>query len=156
MRNGSKTDGFSLIEILIVLFIIGLMSSSVILLMPKSSSDLDAQAKKLTFEFNALIHDSLVTGKVASVGFSDNGYAFYSFDNNQWEKRNFTEWPENISLEMYQSSKKLNIPENTMPIFFFQPNGIITPFKIKISDSDSIYTFSSNINGGVEVVKLIK
>ena len=156
MKNISKSDGFSLIEVLIVLFIIGLMSSAVILFMPQSSSDLDLQAKKLSHGFNALIHDSLVSGRATSFGFSDNGYAFYSFDNNQWEKRNFTEWPENISLEMYQSSKKLNIPENTMPIFFFQPNGLITPFKIKISDSDSIYTFSSNINGGVEVVKLIK
>lgn len=156
MKNKSKSDGFSLIEVLIVLFIIGLMSSAVILFMPQSSSDLDLQAKKLSHGFNALIHDSLVSGRATSFGFSDNGYAFYTFINNQWEETTSTEWPEGLNFEMYQSGKKLDIPENTIPIFLFKPNGLITPFRLKISDSDYLYSFSSHMNNGVEVVKLTK
>ena len=156
MKNKSQTDGFSLIEVLIVLFIIGLMSSAVILFMPQSSSDLDIQAKKLSYGFNALIHDSLVSGRTTSFGFSDNGYAFYTFANNQWEETTTTEWPEGLNFEMYQSGKKLDVPEDTMPIFLFKPNGLITPFRLKISDSDYLYSFSSHMNDGIKVEKITK
>jgi hypothetical protein len=57
---------------------------------------------------------------------------------------------------MYLSGKKLDIPEDTMPILLFKPNGLITPFRLKISDSDYLYSFSSHMNDGIKVEKITK
>ena len=53
-RHITKEAGFTLVEVLSVLVVIGLMSSVVILSIPQPKSGLERQAERLSVELNAL------------------------------------------------------------------------------------------------------
>jgi len=86
-RSIAKEAGFTLVEILCVLFLIGVTLSVVILSVPQSKSVLDEQAERLTVELNALAQDGLISGAVTAAGFSEDGYALYAFENSEWTER---------------------------------------------------------------------
>jgi len=97
-RRITKDSGFTLVEILCVLVVIGLMSSVVILSMPTPKSNLEKQAILLSGQLNALAQDGLISGTVNAAGFSKEGYALYSFENSEWTQRASGEWDDNYRL----------------------------------------------------------
>jgi len=152
-RHTLREAGFTLVEILSVLVVIGLMSSVVILSMPTPKSALDVQAERLSVELNALAQDGLISGSVTAAGFSEEGYALYSFENSEWTERVSGEWQDNYRLTLKRASAKLDIPKKTDPIIMFQPTGLSTPFELTLSDSEITYALKTEGDGRVELVK---
>lgn len=152
-RRITKEAGFTLVEILCVLVVIGLMSSVVILSMPQPKSALDEQATTLTGQLNALAQDGLISGSVTAAGFSEDGYALYSFENSEWTERVSAEWADSYRMKFTRASAKLEIPKKTDPIIMFQPTGLSTPFELTLSDSDVKYAVKTAGDGRIELVK---
>ena len=154
-RSIAKEAGFTLVEILCVLFLIGVTLSVVILSVPQSKSVLDEQAERLTVELNALAQDGLISGAVTAAGFSEDGYALYAFENSEWTERVSGEWQEDYRLTLTRASAKLDIPETTEPIIMFQPTGLSTPFELTLSDREVQYALKAAGNGRVELEKSV-
>ena len=148
-----KTAGFTLVEVLSVLFIIGLMTSFVVISMPTPKSALEVQATKLTGQLNALAQDGLISGSVNAAGFSKDGYALYSFENSEWTERASGEWQESYRLTFTRASAKLDMPKNAEPIILFQPTGLSTPFELTLSDRDTKYALTTKGDGRIELIK---
>lgn len=152
-QRTSYEAGFSLVEIMVVLFIIGIMSSVVVLSIQPPKSALEKQATLLTSQINALAQDGLISGSVNAVGFSRDGYTLYSFENSEWTERVTDEWEENYRMTLKRVSAKLEMPKTTEPIIMFQPTGLSTPFEFTLSDRDTKYALKTSGDGKVELVK---
>ncbi len=155
MSRNLKDAGFTLVEILAVLAIIGLMSSVVILTMPKPKSALDIQANKLTTALNALAQDGLISGQVNAAGFSKDGYSLYTYREGQWVERASGEWADSYRLKFTRGTAKIDIPKKTVPTLLFQPTGLSTPFELTLSDRDMKYTLKTAGDGRVMLVKSV-
>ncbi|MEP3890813.1 MAG: prepilin-type N-terminal cleavage/methylation domain-containing protein [Hellea sp.] len=152
-RRNMKAAGFTLVEVLSVLFIIGLMTSVVVLSMPTPKSTLDVQAAKLTGQLNALVQDGLISGSVTAAGFSKDGYRLYSFENSEWTERASGEWQDSYRLTLTRASAKLDMPKKTEPFILFQPTGLSTPFELTLSDRDTKYALKTKGDGRIELIK---
>lgn len=152
-RRITKEAGFTLVEVLTVLVIIGLVSSVVILSMPQPKSALDKQAEILSGQLNALAQDGLVSGTVTAAGFSEKGYTLYAFENSEWATKASGEWQRDYRLVLTRNSAKLDMPKSTEPIILFQPNGLSTPFEFTLSDSEISYALKTSGDGRIELVK---
>lgn len=152
-RRITKELGFTLVEILVVLFVMALTTSVVILSVEPPKSPLEKQAQLLTGQLNALAQDGLISGSVTAAGFSEDGYALYSFENSEWAERASGEWQDSYRLSFSRANKKLDMPKETDPIIMFQPTGLSTPFELSLSDRDAKYTLASAGDGRVELAK---
>jgi len=152
-RRITKEAGFTLVEILSVLVVIGLMSSVVILSIEPPKSALEKQAERLNSELNALAQDGLISGSVNAAGFSEEGYALYSFENSEWTERVSDEWQDSYRITFTRASAKLNLPKTTDPIVMFQPTGLSTPFELTLSDSDLKYSLRTEGDGRIQLIK---
>lgn len=152
-RRRVRDAGFTLVEILVVLFIMALATSVVILSVEPPKSSIEKQAERLSVELNALAQDGLISGSVNAAGFSEEGYALYSFENSEWTERVSGEWQDNYRLTLKRASAKLDIPKKTDPIIMFQPTGLSTPFELTLSDSEITYALKTEGDGRVELVK---
>jgi general secretion pathway protein H len=154
-RPITKESGFTLVEILTVLVIIGLMSSVVILSMPQPKSDLDKQAALLAGQLNALAQDGLISGSVTAAGFSEDGYALYAFENSEWTERASGEWAESYRMTLERASVKLDLPKKADPIMIFEPSGLSTAFEFTLSDRETKYALTTSGDGRIELVKSV-
>ena len=154
-RRITKEAGFTLVEILSVLVVIGLMSSVVILSMPQPKSELDKQAQRLSVELNALAQDGLISGSVTAAGFSKDGYALYTFENSEWTERVSAEWQDSYRMTLTRASAKLELPKKADPIILFQPTGLSTPFEFTLSDRETKYALKTAGDGRVDIVKSV-
>lgn len=155
-RRITRESGFTLVEILSVLVVVGLMSSVVILSMPQPKSTLDKEAERLVVELNALAQDGLISGSVNAVGFSEGGYALYRFENSDWAEQASREWRESYHMTFSRNSAKLELPKNLEPIILFQPTGLSTPFELTLSNGDQNYVIETRGDGRVNLVKSIQ
>lgn len=150
-----KNRGFTLVEILVVLFILGVTSSVVVLNMPTPKSALEKQATLLTGQLNALAQDGLISGSVTAAGFSKDGYALYVFENSEWSERAAGEWHESYRLTLSRAAAKLDMPKTTEPLILFQPTGLSTPFELTLSGREINYALTSKGDGRVELMKSV-
>jgi len=154
-RHITKEAGFTLVEILCVLVLIGVTTSLVVLTIEPPKSALETQAEKLTGQLNALAQDGLISGSVNAAGFSKEGYTLYSFENSEWTERISGDWQDSYRLTFTRGSAKLDLPKTTKPTIMFQPTGLSTPFELTLSDSGAEYALTTSGDGRVELIKSV-
>ena len=148
-----KDAGFTLIEILSVLVIIGLMSSVVVLAIPTPKSALETQAPKLAKQLNALAQEGIISGQVTAAGFSGEGYTLYGYEREEWIVLHEQDWDEPYRLTLKRNDTQLAVPEELVPLITFSPNGLSTIFELSLSDGERGFTLEDSGNGRVLIVK---
>lgn len=83
LRSG-RNDGFTLVELLIVLAIIGMMSAVVVLAMPDPRGSLTAEAERFAARAKAAQERAVMDARAMSVRVTGAGYGF--------DRRERTEW----------------------------------------------------------------
>ena len=151
-----KDAGFTLVEILSVLVVVGLMSSAVVMTLPKPKSALDKQAVLLTAHLNALAQDGLIAGQVTAAGFSTEGYKLYSFTNGLWAERYAGHWSEPYRLHFKRADTKVKLTKEISPSLVFQPTGLSTPFEFTLEDRRAKYALMTSGSGRVEMKKTLQ
>ncbi len=145
--------GFTLVEVLVVLVIIGVMASIVILSIPTPKTALDKQANIMVGTLNKMAQDSIISGRVSAVGFDRSGYVLYEFANDDWQETVSDEWAETYSLKYKRIGAVLDLPKKAKPAVLFQPTGLSTPFELSLSDKDIAYTLIGEGDGRVALRK---
>jgi len=148
-----QETGFTLVEVLAVLIIIGLMSSIVILSIPTPKSALEKQAQVMVGSLNQLAQNSIINGRVSAAGFSQSGYTLYEYDQDEWQELASDEWDEGYRLQYKRADTRLDIPKNASPSIVFEPTGLSTPFELAMSDNDIGYTLMTAGDGRVILQK---
>lgn len=149
-RDGQ--DGFTLIEILVVMFIISIMTGLVVANMAQSNdnAELDEEAKRIKLLLQLARDEAMVTSTEYGFKPEENAYSFYLYDEltEKWvlnEEKPFQlrELPETISLELDIDGEPLIIEatdesnsKRKQPDVLILSSGESTPFELLISASD--------------------
>jgi general secretion pathway protein H len=155
MRARRASGGFTLLELLAVVVIIGIVLSAVIL------SISDPRSKQLTFateQLQALTQlaqeQALFNSEEIGIQFWASGYQFLRRDQQQWlpisdnTALRARELPEDLSLALYLEGLRVQLPSTLSggkaaaagPQVFLFPSGEITPFEVRVEDAGGAHT----------------
>jgi general secretion pathway protein H len=89
-RSGKPGDGFTLIEVLVIVIIIGIVSAAVLLSFGVLGDDraLQQQARRIASLVDLAADESLMQGRDYGVEFARSGYRFLEYDplSDQWQE----------------------------------------------------------------------
>lgn len=132
-----------------MLVIIGLMSSAVVMTLPKAPPASSSVSEGLLKQFNQTAQTSLLSGRPAAFGLSKAYYAFYDYSASEWTSLGPQKWPDALSVEMNKDGESVKFTEKVAPLIIFEPTGSSSVFSLTLSDFDGRYTLSSNGDGRV-------
>ncbi|WP_371395726.1 GspH/FimT family pseudopilin [Fretibacter rubidus] len=148
----SKSSGFTLIELLTVLVIIGLMSSAVVMTLPRDKPAVIAAATTLHTELNMAAQTSLLSGQVTALSLSKDGYHFQTASGDDWTATAAKPWPSNIRIEFARAEQSIDLPQQALPLVLFDPTGGGTAFRLTLSDMDNDMVLTGSGDGTVSLV----
>jgi len=85
--NRSRGAGFTLLELLVVLFLVGLLASLVVLSSSTAGLErrLEDEAARLAGLLELASENSVLTGRELAASFQQGGYAFFFFEGGDWQ-----------------------------------------------------------------------
>ncbi len=167
--------GFTLVEILVVVLIIGIGFAAAFLSVDILGDDteLEDEARRLVTLLSLANEEALLTGRTIGVLVEETGYSFFSFDSivaedgtrtRQWlsmdtddffKTRNFRN---ELHAELYLDEREIvlvdpNDTETPRPQIIILASGETTPFEMRISRefTDRYYTLIGQNNGALEI-----
>lgn len=116
-QNRHET-GFTLVELMIVLVIMGLMASIVVLSFPDGSNDLEQDAQKFAARTAALRDNAILQSRPMAVQVTPSGYSFLERRKGAWsvlEDKPFrsTNWSAGVTAEVGETGPLLISFEST-------------------------------------------
>ena len=144
-----KEAGFSLLELLAVLVIIGLMSASVVLAMrPPVETEADYQ-ETLLGALNQTGKTAIYTGRVHALSASEAGLHLMVYANREWAvQQDFTS--DNVTLGQLQiEGTRIELPETPGPLILFEPTGEVTDFSLVLRGGAQEVTLTVSETGAI-------
>lgn len=141
--------GFTLIEMMMVLLIIGLMSSAVLLTVPDKEPTAKAFTENMVRELNLAAQTSLLSGQPAALGLTRDGYGIYAFRGERWAAPPLVRWPENTSVRFAKNNLLLELPVSLVPLLVFEPTGQSDVFNLTLTQSGKVYALHSAGDGRI-------
>lgn len=132
-----------------VLLIIGLMSSAVILTLPKDKPDIERFAEALVSDLNGAAQASLLTGRPTALGLSEDTYAILMFEQGEWKTAKEQVWPDRIFTTFSRDNVEFDLPEDLTPLAIFEPIGQATAFTLSLEKDAYRFRLGSNGDGRV-------
>jgi len=160
MSNPRRTQGFSLLEILVVLVIIGIVVSMTTLSLGNNAArQVELEAERLRALIELAKEEALFDAEELGISFWRNGYTFYRMDNQQWtpvsgdaelRPRTLSEGL-SIALELEGLDAELApMPrERQRPQVFILSSGEVTPFKAEIGIGDIYVILTADALGNL-------
>lgn len=143
IRRGER--GFTLVEMLAVIFVIGLASALVVLTMPPPEGPVEKAAERFAMLSQRAADEAIVTGDVVGLRIDERGYEFARYRGGAWIALPGFEgddWPlgATVALESEALSQARRMAEREPddeplpPLVTFDPTGGATPFTLRLED----------------------
>jgi len=165
-------SGFTLAELLIVIFIIGLISTIIMLRFraPTFESTPQAFSQNVLRFMHAVQEQAILQPGILGIKFREDNYQVYylGYENDQraWvaltEKNDF--WraravPSSITISLQSNGPETGLSsfvELNRPDILFFPSGEVTPFELRLTKSDKsrAYVIRGDESGNLEVLRL--
>ena len=141
-----SSRGFTLVELLIVLTVIGLMSTAVVLAMPDPRGSLRAEAERFAARAEAMQERAVIDARATAIRVTGAGYGFDIRERAEWrplDRKPFVDyaWTEGTSAEL---------PE-TMIRIVFDPTGVSEPATVRLSRGDEQASIDIGQDGRIRV-----
>ena len=156
--------GFTLIEIMVVLIIIGVVLSFVTLSVGngRQTQQLQQEAQRLASLLTLASQEAILQAKEFGVAFTPEGYRFYEWQGQtKWYALNNDDLfyprtlPPAISLAFYFANEPLQLEEKAnQPQLLLLSSGEFTPFEIRLitkSNTQGYYQLTGNIIGHINI-----
>ncbi|MCZ6502657.1 MAG: type II secretion system minor pseudopilin GspH [Gammaproteobacteria bacterium] len=153
--------GFTLVEILVVLFIVSIMTGMVVINLPRftQTGDFDTEANRLKVVLEMLREEALTQANEYGLRPERRGYQFYIYNERQqvWEllqEQPFAarKLPAGVHLSVRVEGNELQFGEEDAPPILILSSGEITPFELNIEsdmDDDLLRTLESDGYGAI-------
>lgn len=132
-----------------VLVIVGLMSSAVVMTLPKDPAASRTLSETLIKRLNKTAQESLLAAKPAAFGASKTAYALYDYDGIDWNVKTEKAWPDAVTISLHKDGEEVKLSETLTPLIVFEPTGSSSVFTLTLSDFDGRYVLSSIGDGRV-------
>lgn len=155
MNNKTSESGFSLVEMMVVVVIIGLMTSAVVLTLPSKNTELLQTAERTEKAMTLLSRRSVMTGEILGARFMANGFEVLKLSDNGWAVEGTILKPESqvwitarpVKLDVNNADIDFS-GETVNPHIWFLPTGEHPSFKLILASSGQraeIFAVSSGI-----------
>ncbi|MFQ5469880.1 MAG: type II secretion system minor pseudopilin GspH [Gammaproteobacteria bacterium] len=155
-----RSRGFTLIEILVVVFIIGIALGLVVMsINPNRSTLLEEEAKRIATLVSLLAEESIIQSREMAIEFANDGYKFLVLDEQTWKEveddlYRARELPDTMTLEVFFEGNNfdfLEIDYEGNPRAYILSSGEMTPFEVVLNDDDEEgrYHIIADITGRV-------
>lgn len=114
--------GFTLVELMVVLLLLGLLSAAVVLSLPPTSGALLAETGLLAARLEGVARTAVLTGETRGVVFDDAGYTLQRLHAGRWSSAGAEHRP-------WSAVPGLAFEEGG-PMLRFDAAGIATPFRL--------------------------
>ena len=159
MHNKTSESGFSLVEMMVVVVIIGLMTSAVVLSLPGKNTELLQTAERTETAMTLLSRRSVMTGEILGAKFSATGFEVLKLSDNGWEvegtilKPNSQVWitARPVTLDVNNASIDFS-GKTAAPHVWFLPTGEHPAFKLILASSGQRVEISSPFSGIIKVL----
>ena len=98
-RGTSSEHGFSLVELMVVIVILGLASTAVVLAMPELGGSLQAEAERFAARAKAARDSAIVESRPFALTVSPEGYEIARRSGGQWQVASHQDWVEGTQAE---------------------------------------------------------
>jgi len=159
VRPGTAQGGFTLIEILVVLIIVGLLAALAVFSLGDSSRqrELENEVRELYLLMQTASEQAVVNNREMGVQFQEDGYQFvaYEDDNSRWSAsgehlfriRTLPEWLTVTPFIENDAPRLASAQDKLLPDIVFFSSGETTPFEIEFTiegDSDYMHVIASD------------
>ncbi|MEA3291615.1 MAG: type II secretion system minor pseudopilin GspH [Pseudomonadota bacterium] len=146
--GGPRCDGFTLLEMLLVVFLIGLTAGYIVLKMDRDEDQIARlEANRFATLLNHIRDESVLTGRPLAVEVDDfeGTYRFLRLDKDKWasvdndtvlRERRFPDFLE-VEFKLLQKAgkdeQKKGKKKKQLSIVVVEPTGILTPFLLSVA-----------------------
>lgn len=142
--RADRRRGFTLVELLMVVAIIGLAAGAVVLSVPDPRPSAAQEAERFAARLTRAREEAVLTNRPVAVEATPEGYGFSSFDGVQWSPLvegpfEDARWGEGVSLTPAEGARVV-----------FDPTGVAEPAQLRIAREGRSRTVA--VDGAGEVV----
>ena len=181
LRTGSPDSGFTLIEVLVVVVVIGIVSSIVLISLNIIADDRDLQreSRRLASLLELAVDEAELQGREFGIEFVRQGYRFVEYDPlfERWaevigdEVLGPRRLPEDYELELYIEDRRVDLAEDPAstedekeedsplldkyaPHGLIMSSGDVSPFDVNMirRTDDAIVRVAVEVDGSIKVV----
>lgn len=152
--------GFTLVEMLVVLVIVGLMSGVAVLSLPGREESARDAALRLAARATLLAEESIIEGVPTGLDVNDGGYRLFRFREGIWQpitdERAFAaeQWRDGISIVVdlkEAGTRRASSQVSRTPSIVFDSSGFATPFDVAIVRGERRYVVAGDSQGNISV-----
>ena len=153
----SKQAGFTLVEVLMSMLIIGLMTGIVVLNIPAGEDPWESQARQLASKFEIASQSAMIANQTIGFHLNKDGYKIARFVAGEWVDIESGEFNSEIplSIELEQSGAKIDLKaadKSDVPVIRYDATGLATPFELTIDGYGRSMQFVGGPDGSVAFV----
>lgn len=161
----SRTRGFTLIEVLVVVVIIGVIALAVTLTVGSSGERrLAREAERVQALIGYACNRAELSGREIGIVFGSSGFGFNRLDLDGWQplpadsELRTREWPQALRIELAREGRRVDVSggsEGTPQLVCFS-SGELTPFTLDLAlgDTPVTYRIDGEGDGALELTRV--
>ena len=127
VRPRARRAGFTLVELLMVIAILGLAAGAVVLAVPDPRPAVGAEAERFAARLSSARDEAVLSNRPVAVEVTPTGYAFTAFDGAAWSA--MSDGP--FGPEPWQAGTTVGPPEGARIVF--DPTGVAEPSTLTLA-----------------------
>jgi general secretion pathway protein H len=157
--------GFTLLEVLVVMLIIGIVLSFAMLSLNGDKHELENEAQRLQALIALTGQEAVLQSKELAMQFSDDGYVFEAYDGEKWQPLENDETlrqrtlPDDLVLEYRAEGDSMTLGgddddgKKAPPRIYFLSSGEVSPFELTLRrrGGSEVYTLTGDLRGKTEL-----
>ena len=158
LSSSDKEAGFTLVEILCVLALLGLTAGLVVLNLPKPAPPFKNEVTGVATLLNLAARESVIDGKSRGVDFTTGGIEILRYDG-EWVAEQDHAFSHVSGLGLIVEQQDIDIADRTKskakedaelpPLIYFDATGNVTPFTLSLNGRDESFTIEPDARGRI-------
>jgi len=144
-----REAGFTLIEILCVLVIIGVMTGIVAINMRVPNTDSRTLETDLLSRFRLSAKEAIVSGHPQAFSVTETGWQFMSYQDQNWLVHYSRDFENNEQAALSVEEEVVTIPEDPVPLIIFEPTGEVSTFLFSVRGHENDILIASRRDGSI-------
>ncbi len=162
--------GFSLVELMVVMVLVGLASAVVVLTLPGGEADLDEEVRGFAANLDRLARESILSSRMLGVRIEGQGFQVYRLRRGTWEPLDGEDaqgaFHDGTLVTVGQGVVRAALLEDrstardedddtppvVTPQIRFDPIGLTTPFWVRFERGSKRYVVRGEDDGTIEIV----